>query len=179
VPDAGVDYWQRMVALLVDGLRYGARGRRRRPLAAWTTDEFGCRTRSHAQRPDNRAKEPQMAGYVDGFVMPLPKSNVDKYREVASTAGGLWMEHGALDYKECLADDVSVGEVTSFPRSVKLKDDETVIFAWISYESRQHRDDVNAKVMADERMKALMDPAGEIADYKRMIYGGFEVIVNL
>jgi uncharacterized protein YbaA (DUF1428 family) len=111
--------------------------------------------------------------------MPLPKSNVDKYREVASAAGGLWIEHGALDYKECLADDVSVGEVTSFPRSVKLKDDETVIFAWISYESRQHRDEVNAKVMADERMKALMDPASEIADYKRMIYGGFEVIVNL
>src|SRR4051812_20033130 len=113
-----------------------------------------------------------MAGYVDGFVMPLPKVNVDKYREVASTAGGLWMEHGALDYKECLADDVAVGEVTSFPRSVKLEDDETVIFAWISYKSRQHRDEVNAKVMADDRMKGLMGPAGDIADHKRMIYGG-------
>src|SRR3954453_1918177 len=120
-----------------------------------------------------------MAGYVDGFVMPLPKSNVDKYREIASTAGGVWMEHGALDYKECLADDVSVGEVTSFPRSVKLEDGETVVFAWITYESRQHRDDVNAKVMAAQRMKARMDPAREIADHKRMIFGGFEIIVDV
>ena len=120
-----------------------------------------------------------MTGYVDGFVMPLPKSNLEKYREIATTAGGLWIEHGALDYKECLADDVQVGEVTSFPRSVKVEDDETVIFAWITYESREHRDAVNAKVMADDRMKALMDPAGEIADHKRMIFGGFEVIVDL
>jgi uncharacterized protein YbaA (DUF1428 family) len=120
-----------------------------------------------------------VAGYVDGFVMPLPTSNIDRYREVATTAGGLWIEHGALAYTECLADDVEVGEVTSFPRSVKLEDDETVIFAWITYESREHRDEVNAKVMNDERMKALMGPSGEIADYKRMIYGGFEVIVRL
>ena len=120
-----------------------------------------------------------MAGYVDGFVMPLPKSNVDRYREVATKAGGLWMEYGALDYKECLADDVKVGEVTSFPRSVKLEDNETVVFAWITYESRQHRDEVNEKVMGDERMKAMMDPAGDITDYGRMVYGGFEVIVDL
>lgn len=120
-----------------------------------------------------------MAGYVDGFVMPLPRSNVDRYREVATTAGELWIEHGALGYKECLAEDITVGEVTSFPRSVKLEDDETVIFAWITYESREHRDEVNTRVMDDARMKALMDPAGEIADYKRMIYGGFEVIVDL
>ena len=116
--------------------------------------------------------------YVDGFIMPLPKSNVDKYREVATSAGGLWREHGALEYKEWIADDVKVGEVTSFPRSVKVEDDETVIFAWITYESRAHRDEVNAKVMEDERMKAMMDPAGEIADYKRMIYGGFELLVD-
>ena len=120
-----------------------------------------------------------MAGYVDGFVMPLPKANVDRYRDIATTAGELWIEHGALEYKECLADDVQVGEVTSFPRSVKLEDDETVVFAWITYKSRQHRDEVNAKVMKDDRMKALMDPAGEIADYKRMVYGGFEVLVDL
>ena len=120
-----------------------------------------------------------MAGYADGFVMPLPKSNLDRYREIATTAGGLWIEHGALDYTECLADDVQVGEVTSFPRSVKLEDDETVIFAWITYESRKHRDEVNAKVMDDERMKAMMDPADGITDYKRMVYGGFEVIVDL
>ena len=120
-----------------------------------------------------------MARYVDGFVMPLPKANLERYREVASEAGALWKEHGALGYTECIAEDVAVGEVTSFPRSVKLEDDETVVFAWISYESREHRADVHAKVMADERMKALMDPAGDIADYKRMIYGGFEVLVDL
>ena len=119
-----------------------------------------------------------MAAYVDGFVMPLPKANLDKYREVATNAGNLWIEHGALDYKECLAEDVKAGEVTSFPQSVKLEDDETVIFAWITYESRQHRDEVNEKVMSDDRMKAMMDPAGEITDYKRMVYGGFEVIVD-
>ncbi len=132
-----------------------------------------------ATLPDTERRRPKMAGYVDGFVMPLPKSNLDRYREVATSAGELWIEHGALDYKECLAEDVEVGEVTSFPRSVKRKDDETVIFAWITYESRAHRDEVNARVMDDERMKALMDPAGEIADYKRMIYGGFEMIVDL
>ncbi|MBN1528965.1 MAG: DUF1428 domain-containing protein [Thermoleophilaceae bacterium] len=120
-----------------------------------------------------------MPGYVDGFVMPLPKANVDRYRQIASDAGALWMEHGALDYKECLAEDVKVGEVTSFPRSVKLEEGETVIFAWISYESREHRDEVNAKVMADERMKAMMDPAGDVTDYGRMIYGGFEILVDL
>ena len=120
-----------------------------------------------------------MARYVDGFVMPLPKANVDRYREVASTAGALWKEHGALDYVESIADDVKPGELTSFPQSVKLEDDETVVFAWITYESREHRDEVNAKVMDDERMKAMMDPAGDIADYKRMVYGGFEVIVDL
>lgn len=111
--------------------------------------------------------------------MPLPKANVDRYREVASTAGALWKEHGALDYVECIAEDVKVGELTSFPRSVELEDDETVVFAWITYESREHRDEVNTKVMDDERMKALMDPAGDVADYKRMIYGGFEVLVDL
>ncbi len=120
-----------------------------------------------------------MPGYVDGFVMPLPKSNVDKYREIATNAGNLWKEYGALDYKECIADDVKAGEVTSFPQSVNLEGDETVIFAWITYESRAHRDEVNAKVMDDERMKTMMDPTGEIADYKRMVYGGFEVLVDL
>ena len=120
-----------------------------------------------------------MGRYVDGFVMPLPKANVDRYREVASAAGALWKEHGALHYVECIAEDVKVGEVTSFPRSVKLEDDETVVFAWITFESRHHRDEVNARVMDDERMKALMDPAGDIADFKRMIYGGFEVLVDL
>ena len=120
-----------------------------------------------------------MARYVDGFVMPLPKANIDRYREIATQAGQIWIDHGALEYKECLAEDVKPGEVTSFPQSVNLKDDETVIFAWIVYESREQRDEVNAKVMEDDRMKQLMEPAGDVADMKRMVYGGFEVIVDL
>ena len=97
-----------------------------------------------------------MAGYVDGFVMPLPKANVERYREIATKAGELWKEFGALDYFECVADDVKPGKVTSFPQSVNLTDDETVVFSWITYESREQRDEVNAKVMADERMKTIM-----------------------
>jgi uncharacterized protein YbaA (DUF1428 family) len=120
-----------------------------------------------------------MARYVDGFVMPLPKANVERYREIATTAGELWMEHGALDYKECVADDVKPGEVTSFPQSVKLADDETVVFAWITYESREQRDEINGKVMEDERMKAIMNSGDDVADMKRMVYGGFEVLVDL
>ena len=120
-----------------------------------------------------------MARYVDGFIMPLPKSNIDKYREIATNAGNLWKEHGALDYVECIAEDVKTGEVTSFPQSVNLEDDEIVIFAWITFESRAHRDEVNAKVMDDDRMKTMMDPAGTVADYKRMVYGGFDVLVDL
>jgi uncharacterized protein YbaA (DUF1428 family) len=120
-----------------------------------------------------------MAGYVDGFVMPLPKANLERYREIATAAGELWKEHGALDYVECVAEDVKPGEVTSFPQSVKLTDDETVVFAWIAYESREQRDEVNSKVMEDERMKAMMGPSGEVADMKRMVYGGFDVLVDL
>ncbi|MEA2627129.1 MAG: hypothetical protein QOD06_3174 [Candidatus Binatota bacterium] len=86
--------------------------------------------------------------YVDGFVVPVPKKNLQAYRRIARKAGKIWREHGALDYRECVADDVKVGKLTSFPRSVKLKPDETVIFSWITYKSRRHRDTVNAKVMA-------------------------------
>ena len=120
-----------------------------------------------------------MGRYVDGFVMPLPKANIDRYREIATNARDLWREHGALDYVECIAEDVKAGEITSFPQSVNLEDDETVVFAWITYESREHRDEVNEKVMADDRMKAMMEPASDIADYKRMVYGGFEVLVEV
>ena len=119
-----------------------------------------------------------MARYVDGFVMPLPEANIERYREIAGKAGALWQEHGALEYVECIAEDVKVGEVTSFPQSVKLEDGETVVFAWITYESREHRDEVNSKVMEDDRMKAMMDPADGVADYGRMVYGGFEVLVE-
>lgn len=120
-----------------------------------------------------------MSGYIDGFVVPVPKQNVDAYRELASKAGALWIEQGALEYKECVADDVKEGEVTSFPQGVKASAEETVVFSWIKYESRAHRDEVNAKVMADPRMKEWMENPPQIFDGKRMVYGGFEVVVDL
>ena len=120
-----------------------------------------------------------MAGYVDGFVLPIPTDKLDEYRRIARKAGKVWREHGALDYKECVADDVSVGKVTSFPRSVKVKDDETVVFAWILFKSRADRDRVNKKVMNDPRLADMMDPGKYPFDMKRMIYGGFKVVVDV
>jgi uncharacterized protein YbaA (DUF1428 family) len=119
-----------------------------------------------------------MARYVDGFVLPVPKRNVDAYRRMARKAGKIWREHGALEYTECVADDVPMGKVTSFPRSVKLKRGETVVFAWIAFRSRAHRDRVNAKVMSDPRV-ADMSAKAMPFDAKRMIYGGYEVIVDV
>jgi uncharacterized protein YbaA (DUF1428 family) len=116
--------------------------------------------------------------YVDGFVLPIRKDGIEKYRTFASQAGAVWREHGALAYHECVADDVKVGEVTSFPQSVKLEPNEVVVFAWIVYESRAHRDEVNAKVMQDPRV-ASMDPSQIPFDGKRMIYGGFTSLVEL
>ncbi len=120
-----------------------------------------------------------MANYVDGFVVPVPNSKIDAYRRMARKAGKIWREHGALEYKECVADDVKRGKVTSFPQSVNLKRGETVVFAWIVYRSRAHRDRVNAKVMKDPRLADMMDPKDSPFDAKRMIYGGFEVLVDL
>ena len=120
-----------------------------------------------------------MARYVDGFVLPLPKRNIDAYRRIARKAGKIWREHGALEYRECVADDVNVGEVTSFPRSVQRKRNETVIFAWIVFKSRAHRDRVNAKVMSDPRLADMMDATDMPFDGKRMVYGGFDVIVDV
>jgi uncharacterized protein YbaA (DUF1428 family) len=116
--------------------------------------------------------------YVDGFVVPVPKKNMEAYKELASKAGAIWREYGALEYHECIADDVKSGEVTSFPQSVLLKEDETVVFSWIVYKSRAHRDEVNAKVMSDPRMKD-MDPSKLPFDGKRMFFGGFESLVDL
>ena len=99
-----------------------------------------------------------MAQYVDGFVLPIPKRNLDTYRRIARKGGKVWREHGALDYKECVAEDVKRGKVTSFPQSVKLKRGEVVVFAWIVYKSRAQRDKVNKKVMADPRLADMMDP---------------------
>lgn len=120
-----------------------------------------------------------MAKYVDGFVLPVPKRNLDSYRKMARRAGKVWMEYGALEYRECVADDVKRGEVTSFPQSVNLKRGETVIFAWIVYRSRAHRDKVNEKVMADPRVIEEMGPEGAPFDTSRMFWGGFEVLVDL
>jgi uncharacterized protein YbaA (DUF1428 family) len=117
--------------------------------------------------------------YVDGFIVPVPKKNVDTYRRVARKAGKVWREHGALQYIEAIADDVKPGKWTSFPRSVKLKPTETVFFSWIVYKSRKHRDSVNAKVMKDPRLAKMMDPKAMPFDGKRMIYGGFKFLVNL
>jgi uncharacterized protein YbaA (DUF1428 family) len=115
--------------------------------------------------------------YVDGFVLPVPKRKVDDYRRMARKAGKVWREHGALSYRECVADDVKPGKVTSFPQSVKLKRGETVVFSWIVYRSRAHRDRVNAKVMSDPRITG-MDPKDMPFDTKRMFFGGFDVIVE-
>jgi uncharacterized protein YbaA (DUF1428 family) len=104
---------------------------------------------------------------------------VETYREVASKCGAIWREHGALQFRECIAEDVKPGELTSFPQSVNLKADETVIFSWIVYKSRAHRDEVNDKVMKDPRMAPLMKPEAMPFDGKRIIYGGFEVLVDL
>ena len=116
--------------------------------------------------------------YVEGFVVAVPKANVAEYTEFSRRAGEVWKEHGALQYVECVADDVPYGELTSFPRAVQATDDETVVFAWITYESREHRDTINAKVMADPRMKSL-DMATAPFDAKRMIYGGFATLLEM
>jgi uncharacterized protein YbaA (DUF1428 family) len=117
--------------------------------------------------------------YVDGFVVPVPKTNLQAYRRLARKAGKIWREHGALEFRECVADDVKVGKWTSFPRSVKLKSGETVIFSWITYKSRAHRDRVNAEVMKDKRLVKMMDPKAMPFDGKRMIYGGFKVLLDV
>jgi uncharacterized protein YbaA (DUF1428 family) len=120
-----------------------------------------------------------MAHYVDGFLVPVPKSKIDAYRRMARKAGKIWREHGALEFRECLADDVKVGKVTSFPRSVKRKRSETVVFSWIMFKSRADRDRVNAKVMKDPRLTDMMDSKAMPFDAERMIYGGFEVLVDV
>ncbi len=115
--------------------------------------------------------------YVDGFVLPVPKKNLAAYRRIAQKAGKIWKEYGALEYIECVGDDVKMGKLTSFPQSVKLKPDETVVFSWIVYKSRAQRDRVNAKVMKDPRMAPMMDPKSMPFDGKRMFWGGFKVFV--
>jgi uncharacterized protein YbaA (DUF1428 family) len=120
-----------------------------------------------------------MGNYVDGFVIPIPKRNSAAYRRIARKAGKVWREHGALDYVECIADDVKPGKHTSFPQSVKLKPGEAVWFSYIVYKSRRHRDQVLAKVMKDPRLAKMMDPKAMPFDGKRMFWGGFKVAVRV
>ena len=119
-----------------------------------------------------------MSHYVDGFVVPVPKAKIGEYREMATKAGKIWREHGALQFWECVGDDVKPGKVTSFPQAVQLKDDETVVFSFIAFESRAQRDAVNEKVMSDPRLKDMMDPKSMPFDGMRMFWGGFETIVE-
>jgi uncharacterized protein YbaA (DUF1428 family) len=117
--------------------------------------------------------------YVDGFVLPVPKKRLQAYRAMARKAGKIWREHGALEFRECVADDVKRGKRTSFPRSVNLKPGETVFFSYIVFKSRSDRDRVNKKVMSDKRLASMMDPKAMPFDARRMIYGGFKVMVDL
>ena len=116
--------------------------------------------------------------YVDAFVVPVAKSIIETYKQVAEAAGRVWKEYGALEYIECIADDVKPGKVTSFPQAVKLEDDEVVVFSWIVYESREQRDRINAAVMDDPRIKN-MDPKLMPFDGMRMFWGGFQVLLAM
>ena len=119
------------------------------------------------------------ARYVDGYVLPVPKRNLRLYRGIARKAGAVWMDHGALEYRESAGDDLAVKWGMPFPKLLKLKRGETVVFAWIVFKSRRHRDTVNAKVMNDPRMNKMMNPKKRPPfDFKRMVFGGFELIVD-
>jgi len=117
--------------------------------------------------------------YVDGFVIPMPRRNVPAYRRMAAKAGKVWREYGALEYRECVGDDLKPKGVPPFGKSLKLKPSETAVFSWIVYKSRSHRDQVNGKVMKDPRIAKMMDGKKMPFDMKRMLYGGFKILVDL
>src|SRR6266850_3465119 len=116
--------------------------------------------------------------YVDGFLLPVPKKKLLAYLRMAKKAGKIWREHGALEYRECVGDDLDVKMVLPFPRLTKVKRGETVVFSWVLYKSRAHRDRVVAKVMKDPRLAKMADPKGMPFEVKRMAYGGFKVLVT-
>lgn len=118
-----------------------------------------------------------MANYVDGFVIPVPRHKLDEYKALARTAAAVWLEYGALEYVECIADDVPLGEVTSFPRAVLLENDELVVFSWITYESREDRDRINEQVMKDPRLSGMKQESMPF-DGKRMFFGGFRPFLS-
>ncbi|HUF35083.1 MAG TPA: DUF1428 domain-containing protein [Gemmatimonadales bacterium] len=117
--------------------------------------------------------------YVDGFVIPIKKKNLAAYRRLAQKAGKVWREHGALEYRECVGDDLNIKGTKPFPRQIRTRPGETVLFSWIVYKSRAHRDKVNAKVMKDPRLAKMMAPGAMPFDVKRMLYGGFKTLVDL
>jgi uncharacterized protein YbaA (DUF1428 family) len=120
-----------------------------------------------------------MAHYIDGYVIPIPKKNINSYRRLAKKAGGIWRDHGALEFRECVADDLNVKMGLPFPRGIKIKPGETVLFSYIVFRSRAHRDRVNAMVMKDPRLAKMMDSKTMPFDVKRMMYGGFKSIVEV
>lgn len=119
-----------------------------------------------------------MAHYVDGFVIPVPKRNLDAYGRMARKAAKVWIDHGALEVRECVEDDVPKGKLTSFPRAVQVKRGEVVVFSWITYKSRAQRDRINKKVMDDPRLADMMDSKENPFDAARMIFGGFKTVVE-
>ncbi len=122
-----------------------------------------------------------MGRYIDGFVIPVPKGKIEAYRKVAEQAAQVWKDHGALDYWECVGDDLDAKQEdgpTTFTRLAGASDDETVVFAWVVFESKAKRDEANEKIMADPRLKDMVDPNNPIFDYKRMAYGGFQQLVH-
>jgi uncharacterized protein YbaA (DUF1428 family) len=116
--------------------------------------------------------------YVDGYIVPVPVKNLQTYRRLAKRAGKVWREHGALEYRECVGDDLDAKMATPFTKRIKVKDGETVVFAWVVFKSRAHRDEVNAKVMKDPRLARMNDPKILPFDAKRMVYGGFKLFVD-
>ncbi len=120
-----------------------------------------------------------MDKYVDGFLIPLARDKIDEYRVMAETAREVWKEHGALEYRECIGDDLEVEGMVSFLKAAGAKEGETVVFSWIVYESKVHRDKVNAAVMADPRINDMCTPESSPFDVARMAYGGFRILVEL
>ena len=119
-----------------------------------------------------------MSHYIDGFLIPLPKENIEAYAALADKAGDIWKEHGALEYWECVADDLEVKDMVSFLQSANAGPDDTVIFAWAVFKSREHRDEVNAKIMADPRLHEMCNPERPNFDFKKMAYGGFKTLIK-
>jgi len=116
--------------------------------------------------------------YVDGYVLPVPKKNLNAYRRIAQKAGKVWRDHGALEYRECVGEDLKVKWGVPFPKTLKVKAGETIVFSYIVFKSRTHRDSVNAKVMKDKRLEEMMDASAMPFDCKRVVYGGFKVLVD-